>query len=39
MDAEWIKHDGGECPIPWAKEGEWEALRRMDSYIERSMPI
>ena len=27
MDAEWIKHDGGECPIPWAKEGEWEALR------------
>lgn len=21
---EWINHDGGPCPIPWAKAGEWE---------------
>lgn len=24
MESEWIKHDGGECPIPWAKAGEFQ---------------
>jgi hypothetical protein len=23
MNTGWIKHDGGPCPIPWAKEGEF----------------
>lgn len=23
-DDGWIKHDGGECPIPWARAGEFE---------------
>lgn len=26
-DDGWIKHDGGPCPIPWAKVGEFEAKR------------
>lgn len=24
----WIPHDGGPCPIPWAKAGEWEFRMR-----------
>ena len=24
IESAWIPHDGGPCPIPWAKEGEWE---------------
>jgi len=25
IEAPWIPHDGGSCPIPWAREGEFEA--------------
>jgi hypothetical protein len=34
VDADgWIKHDGGENPIPWAAKGEFEyRLRRGDCY-------
>lgn len=28
--SEWIEWDGGECPIPWAKAGEWQARSRTD---------
>jgi hypothetical protein len=27
-DDGWIKHDGGECPIPWAKSGEFDVQLR-----------
>ena len=25
-EASWIPHDGGPCPIPWAKAGEYEVV-------------
>lgn len=33
---DWIKHDGGPCPIPWAKKGEYEA-KRADGLLYSSM--
>lgn len=35
---EWITHDGGECPIPWAKAGEFEVKGRNGQIVVAQAP-